>query len=74
MFRVKNDKVDYMKLVDEARISRGNIPARHSRFQPMFSGLSDVGVKRINHSLNKKAEPIQNQRKIPRRMADLKKV
>ena len=68
------DKTNYLKLTNSARINRGQIPLRHSRFLPNFMEKSEVGILRITHNLKKKSEPIMNQRKIPRRTVELKKV
>ena len=53
VYRTK-DPTSYLKLANEAKLSRGHIPIRHSRFLPNFIEKSDVGIRRITHNLRKK--------------------
>ena len=50
-------------------------PVRHSRFLPNFLEKNQCGVKKIFHTLERKEEvALPGQRKIPSRLAELKKV
>ncbi len=74
VYKTQSKNTNFMQLVNKAKLNRGSAPVRHSRFLPNFVEKSDVGIQRITHNLNSKEEPVLNQRKIPRRTADLKKV
>ena len=71
--RVDKNK-SFQKMALQSKLSKGPPPVRHSRFLPNFMQKSNVGVNRIVHKLNDTSEPILNQRQVPRRTADLKKV
>jgi hypothetical protein len=47
----------------------------HSRFLPMFQVTSEAGIQRLVHKIEAETDkPFQNQKKVPIRMADNKKV
>lgn len=71
--RIDKNK-SFQKMALQSKLSRGPPPVRHSRFLPNFMKKSEVGVSRIVHKLNDTNEPIQNQRQVPRKTAELKKV
>ena len=71
--RIDKNK-SFQKMALQSKLSRGPPPVRHSRFLPNFMKKSEVGVSRIVHKLNDTNEPIQNQRQVPRKTVELKKV
>ncbi len=71
--RIDKNK-SFQKMALQSKLSRGPAPVRHSRFLPNFMQKSEVGVTRIVHKLNDTSEPILNQRQVPRKTAELKKV
>ena len=64
-----------MKNVMAYRINQRPVPTRHSRFLPMFQVTSEAGIQRLVHKIEAETDkPFQNQKKVPIRMADNKKV
>ncbi len=55
--------------------SKKGISTRHSRFMPNFMVKTSTGVNRVKHKVTDEEPEIKhNQRKVPNRQAELKKV